>query len=147
MWQFSGQSIWIGNVGDGRNLARIHELGIRALVDLAADEKPPMLTRDLIYCRIPLVDGSGNPPELLRLAVRTVSDLLRERIPLLVFCSHGMSRSPAVLACAMASSTNTTPEGRLQFISAQKPTDVTPGFWQDLISICSGTNSASSRSS
>jgi hypothetical protein len=55
--------LWLGNASDVRDLRRIHDLGVAAIVDLALEESVPQLTRDLIYCRFPLVDGSGNSPE------------------------------------------------------------------------------------
>lgn len=55
-------SLWLGHVGDARNLAALAEGGIEAVVDLAGDESPAALPRDLAYCRFPLVDGPGNPP-------------------------------------------------------------------------------------
>jgi protein-tyrosine phosphatase len=128
-----GHSIWMGHAGDGRNLASIHEMGIRMLVDLAADEKPPAITRDLIFCRFPLVDASGNPPALLALAVSTVADGLKWQLPTLIFCSAGMSRTPAVLACAMARFQQKPPAECLSILLAGLPSDVSPGLWQELV--------------
>jgi hypothetical protein len=47
------------------------------------------LTRELVYCRFPLVDGAGNPPWLLRAAVETVAGFVRAGVPTLVFCGPG----------------------------------------------------------
>lgn len=54
-------SLFIGHAGDLRDLRALHAAGIAAVVDLAANEPPATLTRDLAYCRLPLVDGPGNP--------------------------------------------------------------------------------------
>ena len=88
--------LWIGNALEARDLARVLELEIEALVDLAIEEPPASLVRELTYCRIPLLDGAGNPPEKLRLAVETVTSLLRAQTPTLVACGAGMSRSQAL---------------------------------------------------
>ena len=77
MRQIPGYSLWLGHVGDVRDLRGIHTAGILAIVDLAMNETPATVTRELAYCRFPLIDGSGNPRWLLRAAVETVACLLR----------------------------------------------------------------------
>ena len=51
------------------------------------------LPRELVRCRFPLSDGGDNPPWLVRLAVESVAAFLRAKVPVLVCCSAGMSRS------------------------------------------------------
>ncbi len=60
-----------------------------------------MVTRDLVYCRFPLVDGAGNDARILKMAVHTVAELLRKEVKTLVFCSAGMSRAPSIAAAAL----------------------------------------------
>ena len=67
----------------------------QALVQLAAEEPVIQAPRDLIHVRIPLLDGPGNRAEFLTLAIRTVAALLTLRVPTLVCCGAGMSRSRA----------------------------------------------------
>jgi len=94
--------LWVGSIVDGWNLRELHNAGIRAIVDLASNEAPIKLTRDLIYCRFPIVDGLGNDRTTLRMAVDTLAELVQADIPTLVFCSAGMSRSPLIAAAAIA---------------------------------------------
>src|SRR5436189_2563319 len=94
--------LWIGSIIDGWSLPGIHSAGIRAVVDLASNEAPIKVTRDLVYCRFPIVDGARNDRNMLRLAINTVESLLRGNVPTIVFCSAGLSRSPAVAAAAIA---------------------------------------------
>jgi protein-tyrosine phosphatase len=124
--------LWIGNALEARDLARVLELGIEALVDLAIEEPPASLVRELIYCRIPLLDGAGNSPQKLRLAVETVSSLIRAKIPTLVACGAGMSRSPAIAAVAIATGERVNPDEVLQRIVAGFPHDVSPALWQEV---------------
>src|SRR5436189_138299 len=58
--------------------------------------------RELIYLRFPLLDGEDNEPALLIQAMQTVARLLQARIPTLVCCGGGLSRSPAIVAAALA---------------------------------------------
>jgi hypothetical protein len=54
------QRLFVGNAMDARDLRLLHDHRIAAVVDLAGNEPPAQLTRDMIYCRIPIVDGDGN---------------------------------------------------------------------------------------
>jgi protein-tyrosine phosphatase len=121
--------LWIGNAREARDLSLLAELGIQAVVDLAANEPPAVLLRDVVYCRIPLVDGDGNLPELVRLAVTTVEHLLREGVPTLVSCSYGMSRSPTVTAFALARLRSITPMEALSIVGGS----VSPAMWESAV--------------
>lgn len=52
--------LWIGHAGDARDLKKIMEMGIELLMDLAIEEPPVILPRDVAYCRFPIHDGAGN---------------------------------------------------------------------------------------
>lgn len=52
--------LFIGNAMDARDLQLLDDNRIVALVDLAVNELPAHLARDMIYCRIPINDGDGN---------------------------------------------------------------------------------------
>lgn len=127
--------LWIGNALEARDLTRVLELGIEALVDLAIEEPPANLVRELTYCRIPLLDGAGNPPEKLRLAVEIVASLFRAKTPTLIACGAGMSRSPAIAAVAIATVEKANPDVVLQRIVAGFPHDVSPALWREITGV------------
>ncbi|AWM37730.1 protein phosphatase [Gemmata obscuriglobus] len=133
MRQVSGFSLWVGNVADGRDLRAVLSAGVEAVVDLALNEPPSAPTRELVYCRFPLVDGAGNPSWLLRTAVETVAGLLRAHIPTLVFCGAGMSRSPAVSAVALSLAFHRLPVDCLELVTRSGPCDVSAGLWSELL--------------
>jgi hypothetical protein len=76
MNQIKHYPLWVGHAADGRAFRQILDQGIRAVVQLALEEPPAQPPRELLYCRFPLVDGSGNDPEVLGLAINTVAALL-----------------------------------------------------------------------
>src|SRR5436309_2340860 len=135
MRQIAPHSLWLGHIEDARDLRAVHSAGIRALVDLAANELPVPVSRDLIYCRFPLVDGLGNSPDMLRLAISVTADLLRCKTPTLVFCSAGMSRTPAVAAAALSRATGRTAEQCLAEIVQGAAVDLSPAFWRDVVAV------------
>ena len=94
--------IWTGNRNDVQDISLLYDLEIKAVVDLALEELPLQFPRDFYYARIPLVDGEGNDPKLLKLAIHTVVSLIQNEIPSLIVCSAGMSRSPAILSAALS---------------------------------------------
>ena len=124
--------LWTGNTIDARDPKRLLEIGIRAVVDLALEEPPPRLTRELIVCRFPIIDGSGNRPEVLSAAVATTAALLRRQFPLLIACSNGMSRSPAVAATALALERGQPADVVFAECFEGQPCDLSPALWNDL---------------
>ncbi|MDZ4819528.1 MAG: dual specificity protein phosphatase [Planctomycetota bacterium] len=132
MHQLPNHSLWIGNAAEARDRRLLGEVGIKALVDLALEEPPALPLREITYCRFPLLDGAGNEPWLLENAIQTVARLLKANVPTLVSCSVGMSRSPAIVAAALATIRNISLEGALAEVTQNKSTDLSPGLWQEV---------------
>lgn len=121
--------LYLGNALDARDLRLLYDNRIAAVVDLAVDETPAQLARDMIYCRIPLNDGDGNSDAIMETAVRCVLTLIENRIRTMVACSAGMSRGPAIAAAALAIVTRTSPEDCLTGIASHGPHDVSQALW------------------
>lgn len=132
MRQISPFALWLGHVGDTRDWRAVFDVGVQAIVDLAGNEPPATPPRELIYCRFPLVDGAGNSAQLLDAAVATLEHFLRTNIPVLVYCSAGLSRSPAVTAAALARKTGQSLDESLAVVQRSGPADVSPGLWASL---------------
>lgn len=81
MRQIHPHALWLGHAGDGRDFRLLLDTGIQAVVQLAAEEPPLQLPRELTYCRFPLVDGPDNERKLLSLAVTTVANFVEENVP------------------------------------------------------------------
>jgi Dual specificity phosphatase, catalytic domain len=133
MRQVPPYSLWIGNAGDVRRVAELMNAGIRAVIDLAANEPVAALPRELVYCRFPLLDGADNERWLLRAAIDMISQLLRNNAPTLVACSAGMSRSPALSAAAISLLTHRVPHECLQDCIKHGAADISPLLWHDVI--------------
>jgi hypothetical protein len=135
MNEIEGHLLWVGHAGDGRAFQQLFAAGIQVVVQVAAEEMPPQPPRDLICCHFPLLDGAGNRPQLLSLAISTVASVLRMRMPTLVCCGAGMSRSPAIAAAALAVVHGEAPEKWLERITRCHPSDVSPGLWNELVTL------------
>ncbi|GAC1334860.1 MAG: hypothetical protein NVSMB14_02090 [Isosphaeraceae bacterium] len=132
MRRVADESLRLGHAGDVRDLTTLLASGVRAVVDIAAEEPPASLNRDLIYCRFPLVDGIGNPPWLLRLAIETSTALLRSNTVTFIYCSAGMSRSPCVAAAALSLVRGYSANEALARVLNAGPADVSPGLWIEI---------------
>jgi len=132
MRRIADSSLWLGHAGDIRDLRAVLSAGVLAVVDLAMNEAPAHVTRELVYCRFPLFDGQGNPPWLLRAAIDCVAGLLRSGTPALVFCANGMNRSPCIAAAAVARVRSCPAAEALALVVESRAADISPGLWSEV---------------
>jgi hypothetical protein len=134
MRRIDGYPLWIGTARDARAIKEVLDAGIEAIVDLAVEEIPAGPTRELVYLRFPLVDGGGNPPWLILAAGMTIDGLIRLRVPTLVACGAGLSRSPAIAALGLCFATDQrAPDILLRRVQKDVPSDVHPALWNDIM--------------
>jgi len=127
--------VWLGHAGDGRDFRRLLDARIQAVVQLADEEPVLHLPRELLYCRFPLVDGPGNEAKRLSLALMTVANLVQKRVPTLVCCGAGLSRSPAITAAPISLVYREPADECLKKVAKYPPADVLPGFWNEVKSV------------
>lgn len=130
MRQILADRLWIANGFEARDLRVLCDLEIQAVVDLAINEPPARLTREMIYCRFPILDGADNSADAIQAAVECLVSLVRRRYRTVVACSAGMSRSPALAAAAMALLTKAPLDACLAQIVTGFPHDISPPLWQ-----------------
>jgi len=126
-------SLWLGHAGDARDKHELMRLGIGAVVDLAVEEPPAVTGREMVYCRFPLLDGSDNPPWMIRAAIDMTATLLREKVPTLVACGGGLSRSPVIAAAALVKLGRPTLQDALLFLAQFGHCDVSSSLLQDVV--------------
>ena len=131
MNQIKPYPLWVGHVGDGRAFQELFDKGIRAIVQLAAEEPSIQAPRDFVLYRFPLDDCNGNDPDLLSLAITSVAGLISKNVPTLVCCGAGMSRSPAwSLRSSLVQHIGL--DECLKTVTRHHAADVLPGFWDDV---------------
>ncbi len=130
MRRIGTEAVWIGNAREARDPGGLHEAGIVAVIDLAMEETPVALPREFLVLRLPLVDSQEVDKSVLRLAIQTAANLITARIPTLVACHAGLSRSPCVVAGAISLVRCFDPVLALQQVRLAGPADVSPGLWQ-----------------
>jgi hypothetical protein len=130
--QITSTSCWIGTAADCQSFREIFDLGIQAVVQLAAEEPALAAPRELLLFRFPILDSSGNDPVVLRLAIQTIGQLIAARIPALLSCSAGMSRSPAILAAALALTDRCSIDDCLKRVIGDGPSEVSPALWNEI---------------
>jgi protein-tyrosine phosphatase len=73
---------------------------------------------------------------MLVTAIDMVATLIKFKVPLLVCCSAGSSRSLAIVAVALSRVELSRPEDCLKTVSKLAPHDVNPGLWHEIVEIC-----------
>ena len=124
--------LWLGHALDIRDPRPLFDAGIAAVVDVAFEEPPAQLPRQLIYCRFPINDGGGNDPSVLLHAVQCTIDLLTAGTPTIIACSAGMSRSPTIAAFALAAHLDQSPDDVISRIAETKSLEVKGTLWNDV---------------
>ena len=109
------------------------DVGITAVIDVAFEEPPAQIPRQLKYFRFPLNDGGGNDPNTLLLLLRTATDLLRLNMPTLIACSAGMSRSPTIAAFALAYHLSGNPDDVVAGIADIKSLELKTELWAETL--------------
>lgn len=132
MNQIQPYRLWVGHAGDGRDFHEVFNRGIKAVVQLAMEEPPLQPPRELVCLRFPLLDGGGNDPAVLQLAIQNVAALVKQGMPTLVCCGGGMSRSPAIVAAALSMIENADMEQCVRRVIQSHPADVSPGLWDEI---------------
>lgn len=132
MRQIAPNVLWIGNRGDLDHPANLRRAGVAVVVDLAVEERPFVWGHEGVVLRVPLEDGAGNGPGTLRLAIDVVAKLTMDAMPTLVVCSAGLSRSPGVVAFALARVQGRAPSEVARDIARHGPIDISPALWGEL---------------
>lgn len=125
--------LWQGNAIEAGDVRAILDLGVQAVVDLAAEEEPIRYPRDILVLRYPIVDGAGNPRWLLESIVSSLHGLLLNEIPTFVYCSAGLSRSPAMIAAALARFRKVMMEDAIAIVLGERSLDISTALWSELV--------------
>ena len=129
--------LWLGHALDIREPRPLFDAGITAVVDVAFEEPPAQLPRQLIYCRFPLNDGGGNDASVLLQTVQTLVDLLAAGNRTIVACSAGLSRSPTIAAFALAAHLSQEPGDVITRIANIKSLELKGALWHDVANVFS----------
>ncbi len=132
MNQIPPHPLWIGTIGDLKDLRRLYDLGIRAVVQLAYEDSLPVFPHDFTSCRFPLVDGGDNDADVVQLAVSMVTRLVERKFATLVCCGAGLSRSPAIVAAALARITKKPFADCVNHVATHRPCDIHPALFAQL---------------
>ena len=94
--------LFVGTARDAGNKALMCEYDVEAIVSLTHDGPDNGFPSNLNVVRLPMKDGPQNDQQVFEQAVTHVLSRLRAGDNVLVHCSAGASRSPAVAATALA---------------------------------------------
>jgi atypical dual specificity phosphatase len=114
--------VYLGNFLNAEDPALLLEHGVGLLFTVCS-QSPRRHYRRMVRMHMPLLDGPGNEVADFYFAVATVHWLLMAEEPptMLIHCRGGISRSPAVLATAMASYGACTFDAAMNDIAKLRP--------------------------
>lgn len=121
--------LWIGNAFDARNVKVVMDAGFQVVVDLAIEESPIQLPREVVYCRFPLLDGEGNSPVVMKSAIDLIGSLVIAKLKTLVACSGGMSRSPLIASAVIAQVESIDFDNAIRRVASTGPCDMSPNLY------------------
>jgi protein-tyrosine phosphatase len=96
-----GPSLYVGGSESATDEAALRATDIETVVSLTHDT-PAVPIESITHRSIPLIDGPQHDPAEFQRAVETTVDALDAGERVLVHCSVGASRSPAVAGTALA---------------------------------------------
>ncbi|RCS51910.1 hypothetical protein DTL42_10145 [Bremerella cremea] len=129
------EQLWIANAIQVRDLRTVLSSGTTAIIDLAIEEKPVIFPRDIVSLRFPLLDGGGNDLALLKMVIDTLANFIQAKRPTTVACSAAMSRSPGLVAAALAQVEGKSLEETTLRVAETGPCDLSPGLLSDLVKL------------
>jgi len=94
--------LFVGTVDDAGATEKLRKRGITTIVSVIRGEPTDGYPADVTVVNVPMIDGPQNDLEQFQRAVKHVLSVFANDGSVLVHCSAGASRSPAVAATALA---------------------------------------------
>ena len=130
-------NLWLGNAADLRDIPRMLQHGVTAIVDLAIEEQVPTIPRATNYCRFVLTDDGENDAATILAAIKAAAAFLAGGHPTAICCSAGLNRSVCIGAAALAYNIHSNPARLLEMLAEIKHIDVNPALWNQVVGILS----------
>jgi hypothetical protein len=130
-------AIAIGNYLEAQNTELLRHHGFRSVLSLdgslTSDDAGRLGVAVVVAFR--LVDGAGNDPRVLKMAIEALGDLVGSNAPVLVHCHAGRSRSVVVVAGHLANTQGVDAEEGIARVTARREANVTSELTQLLCSL------------
>lgn len=125
MRQIVPDHLGIGNAIDVWDALYLLVASIEPVVVVAYEVPLVVLTRDIVHCRFPSIDESGNRP-IARCRDRKSCEPIRRHVSRPVRCVTGMSRSPEIVTVALGIVRNDSPDNCVRELITRNPHEVSP---------------------
>lgn len=113
--------LYVGTVDDAGQVENLREVGITTIISLIHRSPTKGYPDEVAVHSVPLRDGPQNDISAFEEAVEMVLSERENDTPLLIHCSAGSSRSPAVAATALALSDDIGLEAAFDQIATRRP--------------------------
>lgn len=112
--------LFVGTESDAENASVLRKHGVDVVVSLTHGDTDP--GGNVTCVDVPMVDGPQNDPEVFVEAVRKVVERRESGRTVLIHCSAGASRSPAVAAAALTGLSDKSLNEAFSQVLRQRPT-------------------------
>lgn len=129
-------SLYVGTIDDASTAELLEAAGIETIVSLTHSDLPTGMPDAVAVHNCPMVDGPRNDRTRFETAVTNVTEALTQEETVLVHCSRGVSRSPAVAAVAVALQEEVGIEDAFELVGEQRPAcDPHPALVRQSVSV------------
>ncbi|WP_394327076.1 dual specificity protein phosphatase family protein [Halopenitus malekzadehii] len=113
-------ALYVGSIDDAGDQSRLAEHRISVIISLTFAEPETGFPPDVTVVRLPMMDGPQNDHQTFVRAVNETLTRWEAENRVLVHCSAGASRSPAVAATVVSLSTDRTLESVFQQLKEER---------------------------
>lgn len=91
-------NLWVGDLNDAEDTARLTKLGITSVLTVANECALNKDYTQIKYLKVGLIDDSVKQGAQIELATKVLTNLMDRNENVLVHCSCGICRSPFIIA-------------------------------------------------
>ena len=123
-WDIVDEHVWLGSVPFARDVPRLREAGVRAVINLCEEYSGPVKAYDLAgiqQLHIPLVDYTSPSLPQVEECVAFIDRYVSQGDIVYVHCKAGRGRSATVVLCWLMASRGLSPEDAQAFLLSKRP--------------------------
>ncbi len=123
-WDAIDEGLWLGALPLRSDVARLHALGVRAVINLCAETSGPVAAYGALgieQLHLPTTDFTTPTLDAIERAVAFIAEKKAAREGVYVHCKAGRGRSATVMACWLMHARGVAPAEAQQLLTLKRP--------------------------
>lgn len=123
-WDVVDEHVWLGAVPFARDVPRLRDAGVRAVINLCEEYCGPIKAYELAgikQLRIPLVDYTSPSLSQVDQCVAFIDRHVSQGEVVYVHCKAGRGRSPTIVLCWLIASRGLSPQAAEALLLSKRP--------------------------